>query len=108
MDPFEEITFYGETDKQNPMIFLRQFEDTVSYKEIPREQQLYNFKRVLKGGAKHWIEAMNPPDIETAKSLFKEILSTGRERPEKFLSVIYTADIINPEGERACQNTLLI
>lgn len=69
-DPFEELRFYGETDKQNPVIFLRRFENVARYEGIQREQQLYDFKRVLKGAAKHWIEAINPSDIESAKKLF--------------------------------------
>lgn len=72
-DPFEELKYYGETDKQNSVIFLRRFESIAQYEGFQREQQLYDFKRVLKAAAKHWVEAINPSDIQTAKKLFLEM-----------------------------------
>lgn len=87
-DPFEELKYYGETDKTNPVIFLRRFENVAQHEGIPRDQQLYDFRRVLKGAAKHWIEAIDPIDIETAKKLFLEMY-WGRAAQKIFRKFIH-------------------
>jgi len=118
-NPFEEMSFKGREDRQNPMIFIERFEKIAEYEKITEEKQLHYFSRTLKGPAHDWFKMINPKTIHSAKSLFKDyywnrkiqtmfrqFLYNGRYMPnrgssmsEYALSIPQRAKILNPPME---------
>lgn len=76
--PFEHLTFRGKDDKQNPELFVRDFENIAREEQVPEQDQLFYFKRAMKSCAKYWYEMTKPDDIQTAKDKFREYY-WGRE-----------------------------
>lgn len=88
-DPFEEITYFGRTDKQNPIRFLRKFERIALYENISEADQLHYFGKCLRGSAASWFDVRKPVNIREAKRAFREYFWSD-EHQARFRETLYT------------------
>lgn len=69
-NPFEEIRFFGRTDKQNPIRFLRRFERTTEYEGVGETDRLHFFSKCLQDAASTWFEVSESESMEEAREMF--------------------------------------
>jgi len=50
-NPFEDLSFRGKSDKQNPIRFLQRFERLASYERVSEEDQIHYFGQCMKANA---------------------------------------------------------
>ncbi|KMQ90526.1 reverse ribonuclease integrase [Lasius niger] len=87
--PFEELTYKGRTDTQNPMKFMKRFEKIANYEGVGANEQLYYFGRCLRGTASNWFDVRDPDSIDEAKESFIDYF-WGEEQQARFREEIYT------------------
>ncbi|KMQ89606.1 retrotransposon ty3-gypsy subclass, partial [Lasius niger] len=87
--PFEEITYKGRTDTQNPMRFLKRFEKIAIYEGVEEREQLYYFGKCMRGTASNWFDVRDPDSIKEAKDAFVEYF-WSEEQQARFREEIYT------------------
>jgi len=72
--PFEDIKYFGRTDRQNPIKFIKKFEKIVEYENVGEVDQIYFFARCMRGSASTWFEVREPDTIEEAKVIHPTFL----------------------------------
>ncbi|KMQ83219.1 s68305 gag polyprotein, partial [Lasius niger] len=87
-NPFEELTFKGRIDPQNPMKFLRRFEKIARYEGVGKNDQLYFFGRCMRGTASNWFDVRDPDDIDETIDSFTDYF-WGEEQQARFREDIY-------------------
>lgn len=70
-NPFEDISFHGKSDRQNPIRFLQRFEKLALYERVSEEDQVHYFGQCMKGNASQWFELQNVETIQDVKRVFK-------------------------------------
>ncbi|KMQ91596.1 reverse ribonuclease integrase [Lasius niger] len=87
--PFEDLTYKGRTDAQNPMKFLKRFEKIANYEGVETREQLYYFGKCMRGTASNWFDVRDPDSIEEAKEAFVDYF-WSEEQQARFREEIYT------------------
>jgi len=104
-NPFEEIRFFGRTDKQNPMKFLRRFERTAEYEGVGENDQLQFFGRCLRGAASTWFDVSEPENMQEAREMFVKHF-WGEEHQARFREDVYTGKYNAASGESMSEYAL--
>lgn len=87
--PFQDLSYVGKSDRQNPVWFLRRFKSIANYEEMNERDQLHYFARCMKNQAGVWFELRDFNDIRQAKRAFKEQF-WGQEVQAQFREHLYT------------------
>lgn len=106
-NPFEEIKFFGRTDKQNPIKFLRRFERTAEYEGVGEIDQLHFFGRCLRGAASTWFDVCDPENMSEAREMFVRHF-WNEEHQARFREDIYTGRYHATAGESMSEYVLNI
>lgn len=87
-DPFENLTFSGRSDNQNPMKFLTRFQRIARYEKISDVDQLHYFGKCMRGAASNWFDVTDPTDISEAFASFQEYYWSD-EQQARLREIIY-------------------
>jgi len=88
-NPFEDLKFFGRTDRQNPIKFIRRFKKIVEYENVGEIDQIYFFARCMRRSASTWFEVGEPDTIDEAKDLFIQHY-WNEEQQARFREEMYT------------------
>lgn len=87
-NPFQELSFVGRSDRENPMRFLEGFERIAAYEGVEKKDRLYYFAKCMKDQASTWYELHRFDTIGDAKAAFKDRY-WGEEAQAKFRERLY-------------------
>jgi len=88
-NPFEDIKYFGRTDRQNPIKFIKKIEKIVEYENVREVDQIYFFARCMRGAVSTWFEVREPETIDEAKELLIQHF-WNEEQQAKFREEMYT------------------
>ncbi|XP_011688451.1 PREDICTED: uncharacterized protein LOC105450356 [Wasmannia auropunctata] len=88
-NPFQDITYSGKRDIQNPIRFLHKFEKTATYERVSDADKLHFFAKAMRGAASLWFELNQPDTFEEAVKSFKENFWSDKDQ-NKFREELYT------------------
>ncbi|XP_024893784.1 uncharacterized protein LOC112468715, partial [Temnothorax curvispinosus] len=86
--PFDDLTFIGKTDKQNPIRFLEKFEKLAKYEGVSEEEQMFYFGKCMRGAASQRHELQLAESIEEIKDKFRQYF-WGCQAQMRFRQQIY-------------------
>ncbi|KYQ54046.1 hypothetical protein ALC60_07048 [Trachymyrmex zeteki] len=87
-NPFSDLEFSGDPDRQNPVRFLNKFERIASYENVEDPDKLYYFEKTLKGYANTWFTLKEPTSYANARDAFLEKY-WGDETQARFREKLY-------------------
>jgi len=88
-NPFEDLKYFGRTDRQNPIKFIKKFEKIVEYENVGEIDEIYFFARCMRGSASTWFVVREPDTIDEAKELFIQHF-WNEEQQARFREEMYT------------------
>ncbi|XP_036140842.1 uncharacterized protein LOC118644959 [Monomorium pharaonis] len=105
--PFEDLKYFGKTDTQNPIKFLRRFEKIATYENISEAEKLYFFGKCMRGTASSWYDVREPDNITEGKQKFIEYF-WGDEQQARFRESIYTGNFSESASQSMSEYALNI